>query len=100
MADAWLVGINSKKFESLSQTQQDAIKKAGDEVQQWNVDYMNEKDEEALQTLIDKGMEYNEISEENRAKFVEVSQSLYPKFKELVADDELFSATAKFCGKE
>jgi TRAP-type C4-dicarboxylate transport system substrate-binding protein len=61
---------------------------------------MNEKDEEALQTLIDKGMEYNEISEENHAKFVEVSQSLYPKFKELVADDELFSATAKFCGKE
>lgn len=44
-------------------------------------------------------MEYNDISEEDREKFVEVSKSCYDKFKELIKDDELFDATAEFCGK-
>lgn len=100
MADAWLVGINSKKFESLSENQQAAIEKAGEEVQQWNVDFMEKEDEVALQTLLDNGMEYNDITEENRAKFVEVSQGCYDKFKELIEDDELFDATAEFCNKQ
>lgn len=99
MADAWLVGINSSLFEGLSETQQDAIKKAGEEVQQWNVDFMAEEDEVALQTLLDNGMEYNDITEEGRQAFVEVSQSCYDKFKELIEDDELFDATVEFCGK-
>jgi tripartite ATP-independent transporter DctP family solute receptor len=100
MADAWLVGINSKKMSSLAESQQEAIKKAGEEVQQWNVDFMEEQDKAALQDLLDNGMEFNEVSEENHAKFVEISKGLYPKFKELVEDDELFDATVKFCGKE
>lgn len=99
MADAWLVGINSSLFEGLSETQQDAIKKAGEEVQQWNVDFMAEEDEVALQTLLDNGMEYNDITEEGCQAFVEVSQSCYDKFKELIEDDELFDATVEFCGK-
>lgn len=44
-------------------------------------------------------MEYNELSAENREKFVEVSKSCYGKFKELINDDELFDKTAEFCGK-
>lgn len=66
MADAWLVGINSNLFKSLSKEQQDAINKAGEEVQKWNVDFMEKEDEKALQTLLDNGMEYNELSAENR----------------------------------
>ncbi len=99
MADAWLVGMNDKLFASLSENQQEAVLKAGAEVQQWNVDFMAAEDEVALQTLIDNGMEYNDISEEGRQAFVEISQSCYPKFKELINDDELFNATAEFCGK-
>ena len=99
MADAWLVGINSNLLKSLSKEQQDAINKAGEEVQKWNVDFMEKEDEKALQTLLDNGMEYNELSAENREKFVEVSKSCYGKFKELINDDELFDKTAEFCGK-
>ncbi len=99
MADAWLVGINSSFYETLTQEQQDAITKAGQEVQQWNVDMMEEQDQVALKTLLDNGMESNEIMEEAREKFVEISQSCYPKFKELIEDDDLFNATADFCGK-
>ena len=99
MADAWLVGINSSVYDGLSEKQQEAITKAGEEVQQWNVDFMEKEDETALQTLLDNGMEYNDISDEGREEFVKVSQSCYDKFKELIDDDELFDATAKFCGK-
>lgn len=99
MADAWLVGMNSALFDSLSANQQEAIAKAGQEVQQWNVEFMDKENETALQTLVDNGMEYNDITEEGREAFVKVSQSCYPKFKELIADDDLFNATAEFCGK-
>ena len=99
MADAWLVGVNSEFFNGLTKEQQDAITKAGQEVQQWNVDMMTEKNQEALKTLTDNGMESNELTDEAREAFVTVSQSCYPKFKELIADDTLFDATAEFCGK-
>lgn len=100
MADAWLVGYNKAKFEKLTPEQQEAIRKAGEEVQQWNVDFMAKEDETALQTLLDNGMEYNEVSAEDRQKFVEISKSCYDIFKGLIEDDALFDATAKFCGKE
>lgn len=99
MADAWVVGMNNDLFESLSANQQEAVLKAGEEVQQWNVDFMATEDEAALQVLLDNGMEYNELTEEGHQQFVEISQSCYDKFKELIADDELFNATAEFCGK-
>lgn len=99
MADAWLVGINSKLFDGLSEKQQEAITKAGEEVQSWNVDFMEEEDQKALDTLLENGMEYNDISEEGRQEFIKVSQSCYDKFKELIEDDELFDATVEFCGK-
>lgn len=99
MADAWVVGINSKFFDTLTDEQKDAITKAGDEVQQWNVDYMASQDKVALQTLLDNGMEANDITDEAKQAFIEVSQSCYDKFKELIADDELFDATAKFTGR-
>lgn len=99
MADAWLVGINSKFYEGLTDEQKAAIDKAGQEVQQWNVDMMAEQDKVALQTLIDNGMESNEISEEGKQAFIDVSKSCYDKFKKLINDDELFDATTKFTGR-
>ena len=54
----------------------------------------------ALQTLIDNGMEANELTDEAKQQFVDVSKSCYDKFKELIQDDDLFSATAKFTGRE
>ena len=99
IADAWVVGMNTAKLTGLSQNQQDALRKAAEECQQWYVDYQAEKDGEMLKLLTDNGMEYNEVPEDGFQKFVEISQGLYPKFKELVANDELFEATTAFCGK-
>ena len=52
-----------------------------------------------LKLMTDNGMEYNEVTEEGFQEFVSVSQELYPKFKEMVQNDELFDATVAFCGK-
>lgn len=99
MADAWLVGINSKKMSTLSKNQQDAIKKAGEEVQSWNVEFMKAEDKIAFDTLIKNGMVYNDITPENRQKFIDVAKSLYATFQELVGDKALFEETVKFIGK-
>ena len=63
------------------------------------MDYQSEKDGEMLKLLTDNGMENNEVPEEDFQEFVSVSQELYPKFKEMVQNDELFDATVAFCGK-
>ena len=59
MADAWVVGINSRVFKGLDDTQ-----KAGAEVQQWNVDMMAREDQVALKTLEDNGMVSNPVTPE------------------------------------
>ena len=99
MADAWVVGINTKFFNKLTEQEQEAVMRAGEEIQAWNVNMMKEQDEIALQTLLDKGMEANEISREAQRQFIEISKSCYEKFKQLIRDDELFEATAKFTGR-
>lgn len=99
MADAWLVGMNKSKFASLSDEQKKILEKVGQDMQQWKLDYDKEADQKALQELQAKGMIVNEITPENKAKFVELSKSLYGTFKGLVKDDALFDATTKFVGK-
>ena len=100
MAVDWLGGNKTAKVDKLTDEQKNAITKAGEEVQQWNVEFMEKKDQTALQTLLDNGMEYNEVSAENRQLFIDISKSCYPVFKELIEDEELFNATAEFCGKQ
>ena len=99
IADAWIVGMNTNKLTGLTENQQTALRQAAEECQQWYVDYQAEKDGEMLKLLTDNGMTYNELTAEGFQQFVEISQSLYPKFKEMVANDELFDATVAFCGK-
>ena len=100
MADAWVVGINTKFLKKLSKKNQKAIEHAGEEIQEWNVRMMAEQDKIALQTLIDHGMESNEITRDAQKEFIKISKSCYEKFKELIRDDALFEATAKFTGRQ
>lgn len=99
MADAWVVGINSRVFKGLDDKQRAAIEKAGAEVQQWNVEMMAREDQTALKTLTDNGMVSNPVSPEAMKKFIEVSKSCYGKFRELIKDNKLFDATAAFTGR-
>ena len=99
MADVWVVGINTKFLKKLTAKERQAVERAGEEVQDWNVKMMAEQDKLALKTLLDNGMEANEISKEAQKEFIEISKSCYEKFKQLIRDDELFEATAKFTGR-
>jgi len=75
------------------------LEKVGKDMQQWKIDYDKTQDQKALKDLQAKGMTVNEITPENKAKFIEISKSLYSTFKGLVKDDALFDATTKFVGK-
>ena len=99
MADVWVVGINTKFLKKLTAKERQAVERAGEEVQDWNVKMMAEQDKLALKTLLDNGMEANEISKEAQKEFIEISKSCYEKFKQLIRDDELFEKTAEFTGR-
>ncbi len=99
IADAWVAGMNTKRLKGLSDSQQEALSKAATELQQWYVDYQAENDGKMLDLLKEHGMEVNEVGPDGMAKFVQISQSLYPQFRQIVKNDALFDATAKFCGK-
>lgn len=99
IADAWVVGMNSAKLNGLTEKQQQALKQAAEECQQWYVDYQAQKDGEMLKLLTDNGMQYNDVPADGFQEFVAISQGLYPTFKEMVKNDTLFDATVAFCGK-
>lgn len=100
MADAWVVGMNSAKFDKLSTEQQTILTDVAKEMQGWKVNYDKEKDGEARKTLEEKGMKSNELTVEQQKEFVEVSKQLYSKFGELVKDEEFFKQTLQFVGKD
>ncbi|WP_343032804.1 DctP family TRAP transporter solute-binding subunit [Anaerotalea alkaliphila] len=100
MADTWVVGMSSTKFNGLPEDLQQLVTETAQEMQTWKIDYDTEQDALALQLLIDNGMEMNELTAEGQAKFVEVSKGLYDSvFKGLVSNDDLFNKTLEFVGK-
>lgn len=100
MADLWVVGMNETKFNSLPEDLQKIILDTAAEMQQWKIDYDNTEDAKSIETLKQNEMEVNELTEDQKAKFVEVSKGLYEStFKKLVQNDELFQKTLEFVGK-
>lgn len=96
IGEAWVVGMNPDKFASLSEDMQQLILDTAQEMQQWKKEYDEKTDQEDVDFMIEKGMEYNELDDEAFAAFQEVSKSLYPKFQEIVNNQELWDATIAF----
>ena len=70
--------ISSVWFESLSAEDQEAILKAGAEYTRvWNEEIWPEAEDAALQTMIDAGVEVNEV---NKAAFLEATQAVRDAF--------------------
>ncbi|MCF8017989.1 MAG: DctP family TRAP transporter solute-binding subunit [Vallitaleaceae bacterium] len=100
MADTWVVGMSSSKFNELPLELQTLISETAQEMQTWKINYDNEQDAIALQFLIDNGMESNKLTPEGQGKFVDVSKSLYEStFRKLVNNDNIFDKTLEFVGK-
>ncbi|MGG3563134.1 DctP family TRAP transporter solute-binding subunit [Neobacillus rhizosphaerae] len=99
MADGWVVGINQKKFDALTDEQQQILTDASKEIQKWALDYDTKEADSAIKLLKDKGVKVNELTKEQQQLFVEVSKKAYPTFKGLVKDDEFFKKILEFVGK-
>lgn len=100
MADGWIVGMNNDKYNELSDEQKTIFEEVTIEMQDWKIEYDAKQDQEAIDELVENGMTVNEITAEQQKQFVEVSQKLYPKFKEIVGDNEFFDNTMEFVGKK
>lgn len=98
-ADGWVVGMNSDKFEKLSDEHKQILMDVTEEVQDWKLDYDNKQDKEDIAALQEKGMEVNELDADSMKKFAEISKELFPTFKDLVKNDEFFQLTLEFVGK-
>ncbi len=96
IGEAWVVGMNPDKFNSLSEDMQTLILETAQEMQQWKLDYDNATDQSDIDFMVEQGMEYNDLDEEGFAAFQEVSKSLYPKFQEIVNNQDLWEATIAF----
>lgn len=99
MAEGWLVGINQKKFDSLTEEQKQILLDASEEIQSWKTDEEVANAEEIISSLKSEGMEVNELTPEQQEAFVEISKQAYPTFKELIKDDEFFDEVLEFVGK-
>ncbi|WP_102026577.1 DctP family TRAP transporter solute-binding subunit [Salirhabdus sp. Marseille-P4669] len=99
MAEGWLVGINEKKFNSLTEEQQKILEEATKEVQGWKNKEDAANAASIIENLESEGMEVNELTSEQQQQFVEISKKAYPTFKELVQDDEYFNKVLEFVGK-
>ena len=96
IGEAWVVGMNPDKFAELSEDMQTLVLETAQEMQQWKKEYDEKTDQEDVDFMIEKGMEYNELDDEAFAAFQEVSKSLYPKFQEIVNNPDLWDAAIAF----
>lgn len=95
ITDAWIVGFSKKKFASLTPEQQEIIESTAIAMQEWKYEYDLKMDKEIEGKLIEAGMQVNTLTPENKKKFADISISLYPTFKKLVKNDELFDGTVE-----
>jgi len=99
MADGWVVGINQKKFDGLTEEQQKILTDASNEIQGWALDYDEKEAKSAIELLESEGVKVNELTSEQQQLFVEVSKKAYPVFKDLVKDEAFFAEVLEFVGK-
>ncbi|MCR5536762.1 MAG: DctP family TRAP transporter solute-binding subunit [Succinivibrio sp.] len=96
MADAWILGINTKFFESLTDKQRQALQKAGDELHGWNAEKLQGNTQEKIRILERHGMQINELTPQQKQQFSELAAGSYAHLRNLIEDNELFDATLKF----
>lgn len=99
IADAWVVGINPRRYQALPEPFRTALSEAAAETEEWKAKNDAADIAKSIATLEKNGMTMNELTAEQRAAFVAVSKSLYPVFQSLVKDPSFFDRTTAFTGK-
>ncbi|MCD7896558.1 MAG: DctP family TRAP transporter solute-binding subunit [Planctomycetaceae bacterium] len=100
IADAWVLGMNQRKWNALPDAHKKILQDCAAQAQIEKIKYDDDNSAEIEAFLKDKGMEIYRLTPEEHAEFVKVAKSLYPRFGELVKDDDFFAKTLEFVGKK
>ena len=84
-----MVVMNDRKFQSLSEAEQDAILQAGREAGEYSWGLTAACDEAGIAKSKEAGLEVVELTPEQRAPFFELARSVWPEFEERVGGREL-----------
>ena len=99
IADAWVLGMNQAKWNSLSDAARAAVRKCAAQAQLDKIRYDEDGSGATEAFLKDKGMEVYRLAPAEQAQFVDVAKKLYARFGELVKDDAFYRKTLEFVGK-
>lgn len=99
IADAWVLGVNQKKWAALSDAQKKILTDCAAQAQLDKIKHDEDGSSTTEAFLKSKGMETYHLTPEEHARFVNVAKTLYPRFGELVKDSAFYDKTLKFVGK-
>ena len=99
IADAWVLGMNPRRYQALPEKYKTALAEAARETEDWKAKNDAADIAASIATLEKNGMTTNVLTPEQRASFIAVSKSLYPVFEGLVKDPSFFQRTTSFAGK-
>ncbi|MFJ7828061.1 DctP family TRAP transporter solute-binding subunit [Psychrobacillus sp. NPDC096623] len=83
----WPVVISQKFFDDLPADLQQVVQDAVDETRTFNRQLSAEDEAKSLELLQEGGMEYVELSPEEKAKFKKAMEVVYPEIEKLVGED-------------
>ncbi|WP_078440131.1 DctP family TRAP transporter solute-binding subunit [Shouchella oshimensis] len=98
--DALVFGMNKDLFDSLSQSDQELIKKVAKEANEYQIRLTRQKEEAQITELKDKGMEIYYPTDEEIEQFRESSQNVYDHFREIWGDAQLDTFLKEANGSE
>ncbi|MDD3368199.1 MAG: C4-dicarboxylate TRAP transporter substrate-binding protein [Lachnospiraceae bacterium] len=93
----WICGESF--FSSLTPEQQQILTETADEAGLYNNDLQEEKEAEATQILLDAGVEITELTDEQKAEWVEAGQKFFDEASEALGWSEGLYDTVKAAGK-
>jgi tripartite ATP-independent transporter DctP family solute receptor len=99
IADAYVLGINKKKWEGYDAATQKALLDAARETAAWKADYDDKEAAKQVDELASKGMKVNELSDAELAPFREKARALYPTLKD-AAGGKFVDQTLQWVGRQ
>ncbi|UXS03233.1 DctP family TRAP transporter solute-binding subunit [Agrobacterium tumefaciens] len=96
IADAWVLGMNPRRYDGLSDAFKTALNEAAKETEAWKAENDAADIEKSIATLKANGMEVNELTDDQRKAFVDVAAGLEERFSALVKDQSFFDRTRAF----
>ena len=100
MADGWVLAINPAKFNALSDKDKQALQSAAVEAEAWKANNDAADAKQSVDLLVSKGVAVNTLTPDQQKAFVAVAKELFPRFSQLVKDQNFFNKTLTFVNKK